>query len=133
MHNCLINLILSAVRTIYPTRNYPPHAPSPSCVSLINAMYASPALIARVPKSLATESWLNVADELRAGAVGDYVRKTQEFLSDENIDREGMLRGFEQTADWIENGLKRVAVAWHKNALQGYVPKGKVKVLAESH
>ena len=119
MHTGLMSLILSAVRTIYPTRNHPPHAPSPSCTSLINAMYASPGLIARLPGDLAIESWLNAADELRAGAVGDYVRKTQEFLSHDNIDREGMLRGFEQTADWIENGLHRVAAAWPKNALQG--------------
>ncbi len=115
-----MSLLKTALRSIYPTRNYPPPSPSPSCVFLINALHACP-LVDMLPKELKIESWLDAADEIRAGAVGDYVEKTQEFLSNENINRQGMLHGFEQTADWMENGLRRVAVAWQKNALAGYV------------
>ncbi len=119
IHLGLMSVLLGAIRTIYPSRNYPPLAPSPSCITLINGLYSLPSLVALLPNDVCNEAWLQAADELRAGAVGDYVRKTQEFLSDENIDREGMLKGFEQTADWMENQLKRVAVAWPRNCLPG--------------
>lgn len=134
LHDKLQKLVSDSLSTIYPTTVVPPSRPPASVISLLVALYDSSSVISLLPGTATVQSWNNIADELRAHAVGEYVQRNTEFqehascAEERSIEgstasvhtiKDPTLEGFEKLADWIEAGIRRVSRVWPRGFIDG--------------
>lgn len=128
LFNKLYSGMVTSLKSIYPTTSAPPHAPEPTCLPLLTALYECKELVQLLGPATTEARWSEAADELRGEAVSEYVMKTMECLhgvtddehhSGAEEDEQSIMMGYEKLADFIEAGVRRVARVWKRDMLEG--------------
>lgn len=92
--------------SIYPSTKFPPEALSRSSLGLLR----SPLLRSQPQTLQAIDA---ASDELKAGAVGEYVMAIGDLMGGVGASQENdEIAGFERVADWILSGVERVRRVW---------------------
>lgn len=97
----LLALLGPAVSTVFPLRSAP--GPPPSLLPLLSLepIKAQPQVVKTLDE---------LSDELKGGAITEYVRVVGEMASS------GSIEGFERAADWIEQELSDIKRSWGSNS-----------------
>ncbi|WWD20945.1 hypothetical protein CI109_105423 [Kwoniella shandongensis] len=116
----LLSLATTSLPTIFPTTSGLPPSPPPSLLLIFNA--ASELFSAQPEAAKALE---NASDELKGGAVGEYVEAVEHLTggigqADDGLrhigesGKDSMVEGFEKVALWMENEIAGVKRVWGK-------------------